>query len=267
MVWRSWAERFSRGVVLRRRLPRDFGRLSMYVSPEAGLRYWRRDLAKVDPMLLRMARELVKPGSVVWDIGANLGLFSFAAAALAGPSGYVLALEPDIWLAHLLGRSAQLRQATAAPVMVLCAAAHENGGIAQLSIAQRARSANHLLESSGSTQSGGQRHIQSTVTVSADSLLDHFPAPTVLKIDVEGAEVKVLEGARKLLSAAKPVIWCEVDPNNSLAVAEQLASNGYALYAAALDPSMRKPLKRASWDTLAAPVGSRAVAAGSATQD
>jgi FkbM family methyltransferase len=264
MSLRSLAEHFSRGIVLRRRLPRDFGRLPMYVTPEAGLRYWRRDLAKVDPMLLRMARELVKPGSVVWDIGANVGLFSFAAAALAGPSGFVLALEPDVWLAQLLNRSAtEIRAASAAPVTVVCAAAHEALGIGRLSIAARARAANHLLESDGSTQSGGQRQIQCTVTVSADSLLDHFPAPSVLKIDVEGAEVKVFNGARKLLETAQPVIWCEVDPKNSVAVAEQLTSQGYVLYAAAVERAMRKPLQRASWDTLAEPASSRAIVVAS----
>lgn len=264
MSLRSLAERFSRGVILRRRLPGRFGRLPLYVSPEAGLRYWRRNLAKVDPMLLRMAGELVKPGSVVWDIGANVGLFSFAAAALAGSSGFVLALEPDIWLAQLLSRSAAgIGAASAAPVTVLCASAHETVGIGRLSIAVRARAANHLLESDGSSQSGGQREIQSTVTLPVDSLLDHFPPPTVLKIDVEGGEVKVLNGARKLLATAKPVIWCEVDPRNSMAVAEHLKSVGYVLYAAALEPHLRKPLQRASWDTLAEPASRQAIEAAS----
>ncbi len=244
---------------MRRRLPTEFGRLPMYVSPEAGLRYWRRDLGKVDPMLLRMARELVKPGSVVWDIGANLGLFSFAAAALAGPSGFVLAVEPDIWLAQLLARSAAgIRNGSAASPSVLCAAVHETVGIAQLSIAVRARAANHLIESGGSSQSGGQRELQSTVAVSLDFLLEHFPAPSVLKIDVEGAEVKVLGGARRLLETAKPMIWCEVDPMNSVPVARQLSASGYLLYAAAVEPEKRRPLQRASWDTLAAPALSHA---------
>lgn len=264
MSLRSWAEHLSRGVVLRRRLPRSFGRLPIYVSPESGLRYWRLDLAKVDPLLLRMAGELVRPGSVVWDIGANVGLFSFAAAALAGPTGFVLALEPDIWLAHLLSRSADgIQTGSAAPLSVLCASAHEKGGIGRLSIAVRARAANHLLESEGSTQSGGQRLVQSTITLSADSLLDHFPAPSVVKIDVEGAEVKVLNGAHKILETARPVIWCEVDPKNAIAVAENLGRHRYVLSAAALEPSMRTPLQRASWDTLAEPAENRAVAAAS----
>ena len=256
MSLRRWAELISRGVVVKRRLPRDFQRLPIYVSPEAVLRYWRRDLEQVDPMLCRMARELVRTGHTVWDIGANVGLFSFCAAALAGPSGNVLAIEPDFWLAHLLTRSAQgilNGRTAAAPVSVLCAAVAASTSIGKFHIAERGRAANHLEETTGSTQAGGERYSHQTVTVSLDFLLDFFPPPSVLKIDTEGAEVKVLHGATKLLRTARPIIWCEVDPANSEAVADLLHEAGYEIYGAALPPSERSPLKRASWDTLAIP--------------
>jgi FkbM family methyltransferase len=257
MMLRRWAERLSRGVVLRRRLPRSFHALPILVSPEAGLRYWRRDLSRVDPLLCRMAQELVTPGCVVWDIGANVGLFTFSAAALAGPSGHVLSVEPDLWLAQLLMRSADLvrkKNISAANVSVLSAAVCEANRVGQLQIAERARAANHLVDSNGSSQSGGNRTVQNTVTVSLDFLLEHFPAPSVLKIDVEGAEIGVLNGASKLLHTARPVIWCEVDPQNSATVAEILLASGYRIYAAALPPAERVPLRRASWDTLAVPL-------------
>jgi FkbM family methyltransferase len=259
MNLRRWAEHFSRRIVLRRRLPDEFGNLPIYVSPEAGLRYWRWDLRRVDAMLCRMARELVTRASVVWDVGANVGLFTFSAAALAGRSGSVLAIEPDLWLAQLLTRSARRLQkngAEAAPVAVLAAAVSEANGISQLQIAKRARAANHLIETDGSNQAGGSRNLQQTVTLTLDFLLDHFPAPTVLKIDAEGAELKTLRGASKLLRSVRPVIWCEVAPENSVSVAGLLREAGYQIYAAALDPDKRTPLQRASWDTLAVPLRS-----------
>ena len=47
-----------------------------------------------------MVHEMVRPGDVVWDIGANVGLFAFAAANRAGSSGQVIAVEPDLWLSE-----------------------------------------------------------------------------------------------------------------------------------------------------------------------
>lgn len=247
----------SRGIVLRRHLPRRFQRLPLYVSPEASLRYWRTNLATVDPLLFDMALEMVKAGDVVWDVGANVGLFSFCASALAGPSGSALAIEPDFWLAQLLTRSARglarSHGGTAAPVAVVCGAVAERMGISEFQIAERGRATNHLAEVSGSSQVGGNRYLQQTITVSLDFLLEHFPPPSVLKIDAEAAEVKVLQGSEKLLRAARPVIWCEVSPENSEAVAKLLHAHGYQIYNAALRPEERTPLRRASWHSLAIP--------------
>jgi FkbM family methyltransferase len=242
MSLRRWVELMSRGVVLRRRLPRRFQSLPFYVTPEASLRYWRRDLTTVDPLLCNMASEMVKTGHTVWDVGANVGLFSFCAAALAGPSGSILAIEPDFWLAHLLTRSAHglLRgKTTSAPVSVICAAVAETTAVSSFLIAERGRAANHLLGTAGSTQAGGDRYSQATITVSLDFLLDFFPRPSILKIDTESAEVNVLRGAPKLLRAARPIIWAEVDPKNSEIVADLLHQADYEIYAAALAPSER----------------------------
>src|SRR5580698_2652797 len=121
MIFRNLAEHMSRGVVFRRRLPSKFNRLPIYVTPEAGLRYWLA-MSRVDPTLYRTVDELVRPGITVWDIGANVGLFSFCAAVLSGPSGFVLSVEPDLWLAQLVGRSAQELspgQSKCSPVQVL----------------------------------------------------------------------------------------------------------------------------------------------------
>ena len=94
----------------------------MFGSPEAALGYWRWNLSNVDPFLLSMLGELVKPNMTVWDIGANVGLFSFAAAALGAQ---VLAIERDTWLANLIHRSATLNKL---PVTVLPAAVSDHQG-------------------------------------------------------------------------------------------------------------------------------------------
>jgi hypothetical protein len=138
-LFRQVAERLSRDKVFRRRLPQQYGAVQFYISPECGLRYLRGKVELVDPTLLNLARELVKPGATVWDVGANLGLFSFAAAGLAGPGGRVFAVEPDMYLVGLLRRSARLKNDHAAPVSVIPCAVSEEISLAVFNIAERAR--------------------------------------------------------------------------------------------------------------------------------
>src|ERR1700728_3829511 len=123
---RSLAERLSRGVVLRRRLPPDLGGHLIYVTPDSALTFWRPGLERADSGgLMDTVRRFVAQDSVVWDIGANVGLFSLSAAAKAKT---VLAIEPDPWLAALLNRSAS----AITNVRVLCAAVTDTVDIGEL---------------------------------------------------------------------------------------------------------------------------------------
>ena|ERR1035438_5860090 len=88
---RTLAERFSRNIVLRRRLPRDLGGKFIYVTPESALSFWCPGLERADTgHLMDTVRRFVRRDSVAWDVGANVGLFSFSAAAKAR---MVLAIE------------------------------------------------------------------------------------------------------------------------------------------------------------------------------
>lgn len=254
MEIRRVAEHLSRGVVLRRRLPPRFGRLPIYVTPEAGLRYWA-SMSNVDPILFNLAEEIVQQGSVVWDIGANVGLFSFCAAARAGHAGLVLAIEPDFWLASLINRSSRsldLGRYTCAHVEVICASISDSNRVSRLVIAERARAANYVAEANGTVEANGARYLQPTVTQTLDSLLEYFPAPSVLKIDAETHEVQVLKGAQRMLRESRPIIWCEVSAENSKEVATLLHSARYTLYGAQVTPHPR--IDQAWFHTLALPL-------------
>jgi FkbM family methyltransferase len=185
-------------------------------------------------------------------VGANVGLFSFAAAGLAGPSGRVLAIEPDPWLVSLLRRSVRANTKRTARVDVLPIAISDSLDVKQFHIARRSRSANYL-DGYGLTDTGGSREMLLVPTATLDWVLERFPAPTVLKIDVEGAEAEVLKGAERLLSEAQPCVLCEVGEQNSDAVTEYLRAYGYLLFDADLAKAERRPLARACWNTLALP--------------
>jgi FkbM family methyltransferase len=253
-------ERASHRVVVRRRLPPPFEGARIYVSTEGGLRYLAHRMAQVDPALLKLAAEVVKRGDTVWDIGANLGLFSFAAAVMAGPEGRVLAVEPDTDLVGLLRRSAAGAAGTdgavgthggagLAPVEILPAAISDDVSVARFNIARRNRATSHLA-GFGSAMAGGVRSTRLVPTVTLDWLAARFPAPDVVKIDVEGAELAVLAGAGQVL-ADSPAVICEVCGQNAAAVSSALAGHGYTLYDGDQARGERVPVQSAPFNTLA----------------
>ncbi len=251
-MMRAAAEKLTRGLCYRKRMPKEFGRNPIWVSPSAGLKYLLKGIASVDPVLFRLAREFIKSGNVVWDIGANLGLFTFAAAHVSGKSGLVIALEPDVWLVQLLRRSCLIQSAASAPVQVIPAAAAQSVDLRTFCIARRARSAN-FLKGYGSSQTGGVVEEQIAITLTLDWLAERLPHPDVLKIDVEGAELEVLNGAIGLLERKRPILLCEVSSEISQAVTKLLRANRYKIYNGEIDRGQRAELSSAPWSTIAIP--------------
>jgi FkbM family methyltransferase len=248
MPLRSSLEQATHRIVIRRRLPAPFAAARIYVSSEGGLRYLARSMAQVDPSLLRLAAETVAPGDKVWDIGANLGLFSFAAAVAAGPTGSVLAVEPDITLARLLRRSAALNRGHA-PIDVLPVAVSDDLSVARFHIARRNRSTNYL-DGFGTSQTGGVRTTELVPTFTLDWLAAHFAAPDVIKIDVEEAEAAVLADSSRVLKLASTII-CEVAARNSAVVRDMLNRHGFVLYDGDRPSAERVPVADAPPTTLA----------------
>lgn len=245
---RTLIERFSRGRVLSRKLPAELGSVPILVSPDASLRLWK---PRTESDLFDFAIEFVKPGNIVWDIGANVGLFSVAAAHRTGESGKVLAVEADIWLAALLRKTANLQPPTSATIQVIPAAIFDEPTIASFNVAKRGRASNFLTLAGGSSQSGGVRETVSVLTITLDWLLEQGMTPNVVKIDVEGAESRVLKGAKRLLSEVRPVILIEVIDRECEEVTEILLRNGYTLFD--WDAKPRTRIERAAVNTLALP--------------
>ncbi|MBK8196453.1 MAG: FkbM family methyltransferase [Lewinellaceae bacterium] len=229
-------ERLSRGVVLKKTLPADFGKRPLLVSPEGGgLRFWKQSLNEADPMLLQVVRQFIKKGDTVWDVGGNVGLFAFASAARSA-SGSVAVFEPDILLAHLLQKSAALN--TDLRLSVFPLAVSDKDGIARFNIAQRARATNYLDEGTGSTQTGGIRSTIMVPTIRLDTFLNWFDKPDFIKIDVEGAEHLVFKGMLHILKEIRPTILCEVSRSNWAFISTILAEERYKVYDAALLPDL-----------------------------
>lgn len=252
-MFRRLLERAVRGTVLRRTLPAGFRSQPLYVSPDARLAYLFRSLGGAERRLLEWANELVGPGEVVWDVGANCGVFGIAAAVRAGSTGSVVAVEPDPFLADLLARSRDALGARDAGFDVVRAAVAERSGTSSLHVSARGRAASWLDGSRPSTQTGGSRGRQSVEVVTLDELLRSRRPPTLVKIDVEGSEARVLTGAERLLGEVRPTLLVEVSSAVAGTVGRILEANRYQLFDARMNPADRTRLDLPAPDTLAIP--------------
>ncbi len=210
---KSIARRLLKNKRLRRRLPNG---VQIYVSPDSQLKYLKRTF---DSDLFEMAERFVTGSSVVWDVGANCGVMAFNAAK----ARQIVAIEADPFLADLIQKSIALN---GVPVMVVTAAVFSHATLAEFSIARHGRASNYLTSTGGRSQTGGERSRIFVPTVTLDSLLERFQPPTFIKIDVEGAEVEVLQGAQRILKKTRPVIYFEVKASTLDQCHQILASAG-----------------------------------------
>ena len=252
---RRFAERCSRHVFLTRRLPARFGALRLRLSPGASLVYYLGLRQRNFGDLYDFAEHYVHPGQTVWDVGGNMGVFSFAAAARAQSAGRVLCLEPDFWSVRLLRRSCELNRGRAAPVDVLPVAISDRVSIESLNIPEHGRAATHLAIAGGAGENivGAVREQHLTMTVTLDWLGEHYPPPQCIKIDVDGAEYRVLSGGRALIERHRPVILTEVYERNAESVSAFFHALGYELFDFNCGEAGKRPVERAVYNTLAQP--------------
>lgn len=212
--------------MLKRKITVSGKTVPLFVSPDAQLKYLKPGSKAFDQDLVQIAENFLKKDSVVWDIGANVGIFTFSSAAVAS-EGTVVSVEADIWLASILRKSIKLDQHRGSDIRVLPVAISEADGTATFIIATRGRASNALEDAGGRSQMGGWREKQYVPTLRLDTLLSSMPKPDFIKIDVEGAELMVLKGALNIISEIRPVFYIEVGNNVSAEVLSLFTSHDY----------------------------------------
>jgi FkbM family methyltransferase len=157
-------------------------------------------------------QEVLKPGTCFLDIGANVGFYSVLASCIVGELGQVHSFEPSPRNVSFLTRHIELNRLSNVHIH---AVALSDGPDRQMSFAASANPCSgHLTANHGAVDC-----IPVRVT-SLDSLWRRsaYAAPSVIKIDVEGAELNVLQGGRQLLAECRPVILLA---GHSTAIQEQ----------------------------------------------
>lgn len=187
--------------------------------------YW---LGTYEPDLQSLLGELIQPGGIIYDVGANIGYVSLLLAKAAGEAGRVYAFEAlpanVERLRHNLAINTIGSRVTVVPAAVtqsvgpLTFLVHASGGMGKVQ---------------GSA--GRDDHYQAQVTVAGISL-DEFvfdqgnPAPQVVKMDIEGGEVLALPGMRRLLAEVHPLLLMELHgPESSRVAWETLTAAGYKI--------------------------------------
>ena len=173
----------------------------------------------------RLIGTRLSPGDVVFDIGANTGHYTLLAARLVGVHGRVFAFEPDARNRSFL--EAHIRLNGVSSATVIAAAAGATDGDARFGQPERGSGTQRLSELGD----------VSVAVRSVDSVAAEFAVkPNLMKIDVEGAEASVLEGADEVLRQARPVVLLSIHGKSvRLRCLELLRGHGYLVEP--LDPS------------------------------
>jgi FkbM family methyltransferase len=167
-------------------------------------------------------QQIVRPGSVVLEAGANIGPLTVPVARAAGPTGRVVAYEPQPTLAALLRRN--LAANGLAAVEVREAALGSAPGTLHLPPLDYRKALNF-----GGVSLSGRADAADAVAVPVETI-DALALPRLdlLKIDVEGMETAVLGGAVETIRRLQPLLYVENDrAQNSRAVITLIQQLGY----------------------------------------
>jgi len=165
--------------------------------------------------------------AVFYDIGANHGFYTLLAHELA-PSGEVHAFEP------LPNTFSYLERNTKGAVLNNTALAEQGGAVLMFDMTGAGHSGGSTIEAAVGERMGGAARVSVTAITLDEYCATHMP-PTIMKIDVEGGEHRVLEGARSTIQQYSPIIAMEVwggekGKKFSAPALEKLEGLGYAGY-------------------------------------
>jgi FkbM family methyltransferase len=153
-----------------------------------------------------LLQERVKPGDIVYDVGAHAGYMTLLLSMLCGPGGQVFAFEPSPVNFNRLRRNIELNRISNATLLNL--AASDKEGSANL-IEMGSYSS---LLSEGPCADASYSEVK-TIRLDDFVLRGGRPAPRFLKIDIEGHAGRCLMGTMALLRETRPIVFCEIHHN------------------------------------------------------
>ncbi len=195
----------------------------------------------------RALRALARPGDVVLDGGANIGLFTVLAATCVGPEGRVVACEPAPATMALLRENVE-RNGLAHVALREAALADAPGRLTL-----RVFDPGSGYSSFAPADAAGAGEVEVDVTTLDDLAGDLLDRVALVKLDVEGAELRALGGAPALLAGPRPDFIVELEAehlarqDSSVADVQALFEDaGYVAFA--IGAGQRLERLRGAWE-------------------
>ena len=154
-----------------------------------------------EPLETALIAEILRPGDVFVDVGANIGYFTLLASRLVGPTGRAIAVEANPRTFKLL--EANVRLTGCANVDLRHVAAGEASGFATLFEREAGNAGGDQVDFAGGSAPGA------IPVERLDALVGKQPV-RLIKLDIEGAEAKALRGATATLIERR-FAWCSTD--------------------------------------------------------
>ena len=188
--------RLKDGILMTGRLDYPKAEISMVLDSE--MQIWRLKACKNEPETVNWIEKYMKQGETFYDIGANVGAYSFVARAVGGKNSLVYAFEPSFSTCASLSENIILNNCQG-EIIPLGIALSDKTGLTPLIYANtEAGSSMHSLADSAEAGSV----FQLAISYRLDDLINTFKLrfPNHIKIDVDGVESEVVAGAGKILS-------------------------------------------------------------------
>ncbi len=214
------------------------GGLNWHLDLNEGIDFAIYLLGAFERDLLQTYQRLIQPGSTVLDIGANIGAHTLPLAKHVGPNGRVIAIEATDYAYAKLQKNLSLNPVLAAQTTLTQAllTASDNAPTET-----EIQSSWPLVdgEKTHDMTCGAAKSTAGAKTCTLDTLLSELSLQRVdwIKLDVDGHEITVLQGARKCLETYKPTIFMELAPycykdssSDFADMVEILTSRGYDLF-------------------------------------
>jgi FkbM family methyltransferase len=156
-----------------------------------------------EPLVMAMLPQFVRAGSVVYDLGANIGLYAAQFLRLTSETGYVYCFEPNPIAMHYLAHNLSLTSAN--NYLILPLAVGDGSSPIEIVI----NPDNHALGSSVFAKRGIRISVSS---IALDDAIQRYSLrpPDVIKMDIEGAEMVAIKGMIETLEKYKPVLVFEL---------------------------------------------------------